>query len=442
MKPLKSNLLPYILLLLSAVAYVALGYATQRTSFTQLLLLYGFCFGAYVYLINQKLPLWLGLGAAILFRILLLLALPALSENFYRYVWDGRLLAAGINPYLYLPAQLSRPLPAGLTENLVQQLPSAQVYSTYLPVPQAVFWLGARLFPANLLGSVVVIRCVLLLAEVGSLLLLLRLLRKMALPEKYLLLYALNPLVILELTGNLHLEALLIFFLLLALLQLFHRRLVLAGIAFGLAVGVKLLPLLFLPFILRRLDLKRFMLFGGVMLVTVLALYYPLATAGMAQHQLQSIQAYFHHNAFNASVYYMLRWLGFRLAGYDLAGSLAPLLAAVTLGAVLSMASVKRLGSTQRLMGYMAAALAVYFFLAPSVYPWHLTTLLALTVVSHFRFAVVWSGLAILAYAAYRSPAHQEDVLLLTLEYMTVLLWLVVELYLYRKRRQHANLAT
>ncbi|WP_276497322.1 hypothetical protein [Pontibacter litorisediminis] len=443
MAPAKSNLFSYAALAVSAAAYAALAYATPRTQFTQLLLLYAVVFLAYLYVTHQRFSLRHGIAAAILFRLIFLLATPALSDDYFRFVWDGRLLAAGVNPYLYLPEFLMQPdapqVP-GITQELFAQLNSQQYYSVYPPVSQAVFWLAAQLSPHSILGSVVVMRCILLLAEMGSILLLWRLLRKMALPEKHVLLYALNPLVILELVGNLHFEALMIFFLLLALYQLFYHRLVWSGVAFGLAVGAKLLPLMLLPFVLRKLGIKPFLLYGTVVLLTVVAQFAPLVNLQVLQHIFLSLDLYFQKFEFNASIYYLLRWVGFRTVGYNAIATLGPLLWLVTLVTILSMASVKKLGSIRRLAGYMAAALTVYLLLSTTVHPWYLTTLLALTVMSHFRFAITWTGLAILTYAAYRTPTYQEDLLLVTLEYSLVLLWLVAELYLYRQRRRHVNL--
>ncbi|PTX21310.1 uncharacterized protein DUF2029 [Pontibacter mucosus] len=439
----KSNALSYAALAVSAVAYVVLAYATPRADFTQLLLLYTVAFIAYLQLNRQRLNLRHCLVAAILFRLIFLFATPALTDDFFRFVWDGRLLAAGINPYLYLPTFLMQPeapqVP-GITQELFAQLNSQNYYSVYPPVAQAVFWLAAQLSPNSILGSVVVMRLILLLAEAGSILLLWRLLRKMALPEKHVLLYALNPLVIIELVGNLHFEALMIFFLLLALYQLFYHRLVWSGFAFGLAIGAKLLPLMFLPFVLRKLGWRQFILYGTVVLITVVAQFAPLVNLQVLQNISQSLDLYFQKFEFNASIYYLLRWLGFRLVGYNAIALIGPLLSLVTLIAILSMASVKKLGSVRRLAGYMGAALTVYLLLSTTVHPWYLTTLLALTVMSHFRFAITWTGLAILSYATYRTPAYREDLLLVALEYSLVLLWLVVELYLYRQRRHHANL--
>ncbi|TPE44483.1 glycosyltransferase 87 family protein [Pontibacter mangrovi] len=443
MAPVKRNILSYAALAVSAAAYAALAYATPRTGFAQLVLLYAVVFIAYLYVCRQRIHLWHGIAAAILFRLIFLLATPALSDDYFRFVWDGRLLAAGLNPYLYLPTfflQPEAPQVPGLTQELFGQLNSQGYYSVYPPVSQAVFWLAVQLSPQSIPGSVVVMRLILLLAEAGSILLLWRLLRKMALPEKHVLLYALNPLVIVELVGNLHFEALMIFFLLLALYQLFYHRLVWSGMAFGLAIGAKLLPLMFLPFVLRKLGWRQFILYGTVVLITVVAQFAPLVNLQVLQHISQSLDLYFRKFEFNASVYYLLRWLGFRVAGYNIISIIGPLLSLVTLVAVLSMASVKKLGSVRRMAGYMATALAVYLLLSTTVHPWYLTTLLALTVMSHFRFAVVWSGLAILTYAAYRTPTYQEGLLLVALEYSLVLLWLTVELYLYRQRRHHARL--
>ncbi len=420
---------------------MVLGYATPRTSFTLLLVLFTCCFGGYLYITNHRINLWHGIAAAILFRVLLLFATPALSFDYLRLLWDGHVLAAGLNPYAHLPATL---LPntlqvAGITRTEKWHLIAPAAYSTNLPVALAVGWLGAKLSSGNLQGSVVIIRLVLVLADIGSILLLLRLLRKMAVPEKHLLLYALNPLVILELTGNLHTEALLIFFLLLTLLLLFQLRVVPAGLAFGLAIGVKLLPLLFLPFVLRRLSARQFAVFGLVLLLTLAGLFFPLLST---VNPAQFLTLYFQQPSFNASLYYVLRWLAMQVALPKLVPLLPLLLAAATAGAILSMAAVKRLGSTHRLMGYMAATLTVCLLLNTTVQPWHIPLLLALTIVSHFRFAVVWSGLIILPYAAYHTQPVAEHLLLTALEHGLVIAWMLAELYLYRQRRKQANLVS
>ncbi|NDK56566.1 glycosyltransferase 87 family protein [Pontibacter fetidus] len=439
----KRTIAAYGLLAVSVVLYAALAYATPRQNFTQLVLLFGGCFAIYVYVVNQRFPVWHGIAAAIVFRLLFLVATPLLSDDYFRFIWDGRLLAAGINPYLYLPGhfvQEGATIVTGINQALFQQLNSPDYYSVYPPVAQAVFWLAAKLSPNSITGSIVVIRAVILVAEVFNILLLLKLLRKTGLPDGYVLLFALNPLVILELTGNLHFEALMIFFVLLGLYQLFYQRVVWAGVAFGLAVGVKLLPLLFLPFMWRKMGLKRFIYFLAAVGLTLIVIGYPLINSEVIAHIANSINLYFQRFEFNASVYYLLRWFGIKLTGYNQIAIIGPLLSVVTFIVVVALAAVKKLGSVKRLIGYMAASLTVYLLLATTVHPWYITTLVALTAASLFRFAMAWSGLVIFSYAAYRTSSYHEDTTLITLEYTIVLLWLLVELYLYRQRRKHANL--
>ena len=436
-------ILTYSLLVLSSCLYMALGYTTERTDFSQLLLLFALCFAAYVYLLNQRFPVWLGIGAAIVFRLLLLFAIPALSDDYFRFIWDGRLLVAGINPYLHLPSYFmaaNTPEVAGISKELFQQLNSPEYYSVYPPVAQFIFWLGTVVSPASVIGSMVIMRAVLIIAEIGSIFLLQKLLRKTGVSNKHVLIYALNPLVILEITGNLHFEGLMIFFILLSLYLLVYHKVFLAGCAMGLAVGVKLLPLLFMPFIWRKSGTRQFLIYAAATLITLIIIAFPLITPDVIANIFQSINLYFQRFEFNASIYYILRWIGTTIIGYNPIAVIGPLLSLVTFLVIVALALSKKIGSVKRTMGFMAAALTLYLFMATTVHPWYITTLVALTAVSHFRFAILWSGLAIVSYAAYRTPAYSEDTALITIEYTLIFIWLLTELYLYRQRYKTANL--
>ena len=138
------------------------------------------------------------------------MVVPNLSDDYLRFIWDGRLLAHGYNPYLYLPTQLVHTAlgsSAGLTDSLFQGLNSPRYFTVYPPLNQAFFGLAAWLFPTNLLGTIISLRIPILLADLGSIYLLAKLLRRFGKNPNLSLLYGLNPLVILELTGNLHFEA-------------------------------------------------------------------------------------------------------------------------------------------------------------------------------------------------------------------------------------------
>jgi alpha-1,6-mannosyltransferase len=89
-------------IMVSAVAYYLLGYQVSRQNFPVVLLLFSLTFAAYAFL-ARKLPLKTGTWTGIFFRLLFLFSLPALSDDYFRFLWDGRLFAAGENPFLHLP---------------------------------------------------------------------------------------------------------------------------------------------------------------------------------------------------------------------------------------------------------------------------------------------------------------------------------------------------
>ena len=465
-------------LLVGAACYLGLAYYTPRAHFGQLLALFGLAFASYAYLLRTGLPLRTGLAAALLLRLLWLPALPALSDDYHRFRWDGLLVAAGQNPYLHRPDEFLLPVAGCLlpvdtysiaassiplnqpprtklptntkkpttnksqpttnnkqpTTNNQQQiteyplLNSPHYYSVYPPVCQALFGAAAGLQPTSARGFVVLLRVVLLLAEAGSAALLLALLRRWGQPPTKALWYLLNPLVIVELTGNLHFEALLIGLWLLAIWLLARGRWVGSAGALGLAVGTKLLPVLMLPLLVRRLGGRRAVGYGAVAGLTVAALFAPFVSAALVGNVGRSLALYFHNFEFNASLYYLMRAIGYFFRGYNIIGTLGPALAATAAATGLLLAYFERRPTLATLPRALLLFLTAYYLLATTVHPWYLTPLVALSALTAYRYALVWSGLAVLSYAAYQTSAYAENLWLVGLEYAVVLLVLAWEL--------------
>ncbi|RSK44521.1 glycosyltransferase 87 family protein [Hymenobacter perfusus] len=431
----------------SAGAYAALAYATPRTSFGLLLGLFGLAFGLYVVLLKTGLSLRLGLGVALLLRLLWLPALPAFSDDYHRFRWDGLLLTHGINPYQYRPAELLTPdsaaatppsgagrkLSAATRAQLRAEYPalnSPHYYSVYPPVCQLVFGAAAGLFPDSARGFVVGLRLAILLAEAATAGLLVLLLRRFGQPAHRALWYLLNPLVVLELTGNLHFEALVVSFLLLMLWLLTRGRTLAAGGALALAVATKLLPLLVLPLLLRRLQLwplGPLVRFGLGLAGVLLLLFGPFLSLELLRNIGRSLDLYFRTFEFNASFYYLLRAAGQWYTGYNQIARLGPALAlTVALGASI-LALTERRPTWATLPHALLLLLTLYFLLATTVHPWYLTPLVALSVFSQARYALVWSGMAVLSYAAYQTSAYTENLMLVALEYGVVLVVLALD---------------
>jgi len=177
---------------------------------------------------------------AVILRCALLPLPPSLSDDIYRYVWDGRVLNAGHNPYALEP---DSPELSGLRDSLWEQLPHREVATVYPPLAVGAFSIAARL-PE----PVAAIKALLVLADLLTCGLLLVCCRRLGLPAERAVWYAWNPLVILEVAGMGHVDALGVLATVLVVLFLLHaRRPVLASVSAAAAVLAKLIPAVALP---------------------------------------------------------------------------------------------------------------------------------------------------------------------------------------------------
>lgn len=435
--PLPSFLRIALPLLISAIAYIILGNFTNRSDFSQLFVLFSFTFASYIWLVRQPISFKIGLLATVAFRLLLFFDWPALSDDFFRFIWDGSLVVNGLNPYLTLPSQI---LPEvahipNLNTTLYHQLNSPHYFTVYPPVCQFIFGLSTWISSGNNWVAVVVMRSILFAAELGNIYLMVKLLNNYRKPVNLVFWYGLNPLVIVELTGNLHFEALMLFFTLLSLYLFTQHKTTQAGVALALAIGVKLLPLLFLPFLFLKLNLNKWFSFGAAISLTLLLLFLPFLSAELFYNIGQSLDLYFQKFEFNASIYYVFRWLGYQAYGYNNIAHFGPLLSVITFLSIMALALISRQAPADKLPVFLMSALTIYFFLATTVHPWYLTTLAAFAVFTPFRFAFLWTWAAVLSYATYQTKAFQENLFLTTLEYGLVWGWLAFEIIKFSKNK-------
>ncbi|MEM6844903.1 MAG: polyprenol phosphomannose-dependent alpha 1,6 mannosyltransferase MptB [Bacteroidota bacterium] len=427
------------IILLSSIFFIT--YSLQRYETTELLSVYTLAFVAYVgvvLLADSKRSIYFLIGVAVVGRLILLLAQPNLSDDIYRFVWDGRLIQQDVNPFAYLPSELingkADSLEINIDPELYAALNSPDYYTIYPPINQAVFTLAVKLFPNSLAGSTWVIRTILLLAELGTLWLLFQLAKQYRIPQKQILWYALNPLVILEMTGNLHFEALMIFFLLGSIYLLEKQKWVISALPFALAVCTKLLPLMFLPLYLRRLGWQKALLFYIVIGTTTLLLFLPLLSSELIAGLQGSVGLYFQKFEFNASLYYIVREIGYYRKGYNIIQTAGSQLAVTAFLLIMLYTLLER---KLRIIDAFGWVWLIYLLFALTVHPWYVLPLLALTVLTPYRYAVVWTYFIFLTYAGYTIDSFQENLGLVSLEYAVVLAWLGYELY--QRRHQHVD---
>jgi alpha-1,6-mannosyltransferase len=193
---------------------------------------------------------------------------PRLSTDVYRYVWDGRVQGAGINPYLYPPAD---PKLGFLRDRDIYPNINRKEYARtiYPPTAQLFFWLVTRL-RASILGMKAAMAAV----DFGTVLLLVALLSYAGLPRKRVLVYAWHPLPIWEFAGAGHVDALMLLLTVASFAAFCGRRPALAGGILAAAALTKFLPFALLPALFRRGRWK----WGLVVPVAAVGLYLPYAS--------------------------------------------------------------------------------------------------------------------------------------------------------------------
>ncbi len=269
-------------------------------------------------------PLWLVLLFAVLLRLPPLLSPPHLSTDAYRYVWDGRVQAAGINPYRYVPA--APELKALRDERIYPQINRREYAVTIYPPAAQLFFLATT----RLSESVTWMKSAILACEGLAIWMLLLLLRRAGRADAEVLLYAWHPLAIWEFAGSGHVDAAAIACVLAALLARARGRSALAGAALGLGALFKLYPLVLLPALWRRRDFRM----PAALAATIAVGYLPYL--GVGPGVLGFLPAYVREEGLQSGSRYYLLQLAERLSSVHL----HPAVYLVPAGLVLAALSV------------------------------------------------------------------------------------------------------
>jgi len=439
---LKLNKIPLLLVLLSFLFYGTFAYDLVRTDYTKLIILYSALFVLFYKLVqhfksNTQFLTYLAFG----FRAVFILAIPNLSQDFYRFIWDGRMILEGINPYLFtvesfisqgnFPVAEAQALRAGMGDL------NASHFTNYPPINQLCFTIAALFAGKSILGSVFVMRLLIIAADFGTLHFGKALLEKLNIPIYNIFWYILNPFIIIELTGNLHFEGVMIFFLVWSLYLLYIGKWQFAALVLALSISVKLIPLIFLPlffqwFMKRNdknketstvLNFTKLIVFYAIIIMTTLLLFVPFYSSEFIHNYSKTVALWFQNFEFNGSIYFIAREIGFLFRGYNeiaIIGTVTPILVILF---VLIITFFRRNRTPTALITAMLLVLSFYYFTTTTVHPWYLATLLILSVFTKYKFPLVWSFVIILSYLAYvnlNKADKSENLWLITLEYAVV----------------------
>jgi hypothetical protein len=288
----------------------------------------------------------------------------------------------------------------------------------------------------SILGSAIVLRLIIITADFGTLYFGKKLLVKLKLPAHNIFWYILNPFIIVELTGNLHFEGVMIFFLVWSMYLLYFGMWQLAAVLFACSVSIKLIPLIFLPLLYQKLKWKRSIGFYTIVGIVTLLLFLPFYSAEFVNNYAETVGLWFHNFEFNASFYYLARAIGFWISGYNEIAIIGACTAVLVFAFVLGISFFRKNVSMIQLITAMLFALSFYYFTASTVHPWYIATLLMLSVFTKYKFPLIWSFVIVLSYLAYLQIGKAEKVenlWIIGLEYAIVYGALIYELVLKKR---------
>ena len=315
------------------------------------------------------------LTVGVLSRMLLLPAVPSLSTDAYRYVWDARVSSVGIDPYAYAPVA---PEVAGLRDtNIYPRLNHSTWRTVYPPVAQAFFRAVYRLAPDN----VVAMKLALGIAELLALAALALLLRTLDVPLGRLTIYAWNPLLLVEIWGSGHLDALVLATVTAAALASARRRDGIAAILLGIGTLVKLYPAMLLLLLPGRRRVSVYALFGTVVVAGT------IAAGGLGRWPITPIWRYVSAEYFNPGL--VRTFVN------------EPLLAlAATAAWIVVVASRRQAGGLATRAVPMVAGVIV---LGANVFPWYVVWLVPFLAVTPSVPLIAFTGTVGFAYSFFLS---------------------------------------
>ena len=409
----------YSLLILSLAGYVLMGYFVNRSNFELLITIYS-SLSLFSYLIiknkehyNFKTLLLSG----IFFRFCLIFSTPALSDDFYRFVWDGRIQQLGFNPFDFTPRQVLNQNSDTFLNQLFPYLNSPDYFSVYPQLSQVLFNIASLIGQDSLQINIIALKSMIFISEIGTIYLLSKLLNKRKKDPSLILIYLLNPLIIIELIGNIHFEAFMIFFFLLSTLLFYNQKIIGSATALSLSIQAKLLPILVIPFLIKKIGIKKTIGYGLLCIfISTLISIGSINTIDRISHIAESLNLYYGKFEFNGGIYLFFRSIGWWAMGYNPIALISKLMILFTLAGII----YAYLKESDMLSGFFWV-LIIYLGFAAIIHPWYLAPLVALSIFVRFRFILVWSALIPLSYISYRTLPYTENYWIIGLEYVIVI---------------------
>jgi len=416
-----------------AALYYGVAFKTSSKDFFIFISEYFLLFTFFVLLVKIETNFKRLLAFAFFFRLIFVFAVPELSPDFYRFIWDGELLTMGINPYAYVPNDLiSQP---GFYDSSYMQMlykgttELSQSHYTNYPVLNQFLFLIPTYFFDSIQANVISLKIIVLVADFTAIYFLKKILDHLKLPIQKLWLYALNPFIIIEFVGNLHFEGVMIAFLLGAIYFVMKKNRLTGGLFMAYSIQIKLIPLMLLPFFFKQLKWRKSIGFLAIVLLLVLVIgQFLWSDPNYFNNMMASVKIYFVKFQFNSSLFGIVNYFNSQSVGWNTTETIGPLLSKIATVLILLLAIVRNYKTPLDTIKGMLFALVIYYLFATTVHPWYISMILVLSIFTNYKFGLIWTLLVPLTYSFY---VFESSIYLRYLEYLIVLSVLVYEIIKY-----------
>jgi len=393
------------ILLVSTIFFV--NWQPNRTDFWLIAGGYTLAFIGYMFVLANRKTLSFKqlLLIAVAAQIAVLFFQPNLSIDYYRFLWDGEITWGGYNPFDFTPAEIyAQEFTKGSAylEEVYQGIGnlSQNNYSCYPPINQVYFILATG-FSNSIVVNTLILKLLIIATEILGAFYLRKLLLHLGQSESRMWILYLNPLWIIECTGNVHFEGVMISLLFVALYFLLQKKVWESGIIYALAIQIKLIPLMLLPFFLRFLGWWKAILFYAITLSLVVGLGFMQLNSANIENFGNSLRLYFQVFEFNSFILHYYVQFGIAETGWNMIRTYGPYLSKIAVGIIMTLALYGQLTDWKKLFRRMTLAYFTYLMLSSTLHPWYILPMLALSLFTNYSYPLIWSFLIFFSYIFY-----------------------------------------
>jgi alpha-1,6-mannosyltransferase len=371
---------------------------------------------------------------AVAFRLTILFSGPVFSFDIFRYIWDGKVAANGINPFMYTPDANEL---AGLRDSNWVLINHKYLKTGYPPLMEVLFEFLYIAF-----GTVLSYKVTFFLFDLGAIIVLYMLLRELKLDARNSIVYAWAPLPIVEISQSGHSDSVVVFFVLLAFLLMARGRNISSAFSMSLAVISKLYPLFFAPVLLKRWGRR------GTLVFTVVTLASHIPYLSVGPRIYETLLFVLNTTNFNGSVFLLLANMTACAGITSNPGLVAQFIIYGIFGSLLVWAFVKSMRSqmdTKELMEISFLLTGTLLLVNRSFFSWYMIWIVPFLAIYTFKSWLLLSGTTFLGYLKFDSlppPDHegvspQTSQLISVVEYLPFFVIFAYELAKKRLAKNH-----